>query len=86
MLALKWPASKLMGRGKTMVKGPKNWRAVTFWVKLNESKIPQKFRLPYYPSCLINESRNHRGSLPLFTVAYMGLSGISAIIFFDICL
>ena len=34
-MQIKWPTPKLSGRGKTMTQGPKNWYAVTFWVKLN---------------------------------------------------
>ena len=34
-IEIKWPASKLLCRGKTLSLGPKNWHGVTFWVKLN---------------------------------------------------
>ena len=34
-MQIKWPTPKLSGRGKTVTYGPKNWYAVTFWVKLN---------------------------------------------------
>ena len=35
ILALKWPTSRLSGRGKMKFKRPKNCYAATFWVKLN---------------------------------------------------
>ena len=35
-IEIKCRTSKLSGRGKMMLQGPKNWYGVTVWVKLND--------------------------------------------------
>ena len=61
------PTSKFSGRDKTMLREPKNWYAVTDWVKLNSGVFQenphQKIRLAY---CLsISERKSSSEHTPV---------------------